>query len=509
MSTIVNTREAGMALYTETERQELHRQAETMNCAPYNIPPTKHAKALAAVLAGRVHALDDPVHPWQVAAEKDSPTKRILYMVDTEGCSCPYSQAHPSLGRFACYHAVAAELYDRWQHALQGLAAPSRFALPPSTEAAPSLHMAVHLHACPTCGRDWECRVLCGTLSVAKPCPTCAEGPERLSATAREDVPTAPQEPPLEADTRARLLTPETVQEPAGAPRNLQVSQVLHRPLVAPEATVEAPGGAVRGAPTTQALVPRNPLVLFAEDLATWGAQRDMIMAFIRDRLKPGIDYGPVHIVRDCESYKKRRECHTKQHWSKDSLRKPGAEKVTTLLRLRPEFVRDQETWEMLGSPIGVLCYRCLLVSPGGEIVGEGRAARDVQKQDFGDINKAIKMAEKSAQLDAVIRVAGISDVFTQDLEDLRDEEDGSPGHLAATARSTPTAGQQREAIWQLLRRHGFAGKTWEEAARVIEEWYGVRMHPDNYAGILDALQGRSAREHRLQAAGAAGQAPA
>lgn len=40
-------------------------------------------------------------------------------------------------------------------------------------------------------------------------------------------------------------------------------------------------------------------------------------------------------------------------------------------------------------------------------------------EQDSGDLNKALKMAEKSAHIDATLRMAGLSEVFTQDLEDM------------------------------------------------------------------------------------------
>src|SRR5690606_16916369 len=51
--------------------------------------------------------------------------------------------------------------------------------------------------------------------------------------------------------------------------------------------------------------------------------------------------------------------------------------------------------------------------------VAEGIGARSVQ-QDSGDLNKALKMAGKSAHIDATLRMAGLSEVFTQDLEDMQ-----------------------------------------------------------------------------------------
>ena len=51
-------------------------------------------------------------------------------------------------------------------------------------------------------------------------------------------------------------------------------------------------------------------------------------------------------------------------------------------------------------------------------LVADGVGARSL-KQDYGDINKSLKMAEKSAHIDATLRMAGLSEVFTQDIEDM------------------------------------------------------------------------------------------
>ena len=88
------------------------------------------------------------------------------------------------------------------------------------------------------------------------------------------------------------------------------------------------------------------------------------------------------------------------------------------MLRLRPRFKRDADTWEMLGSEAGCIALLCELVTASGVVVAEGRGARH-RDMDYGDVNKCIKMCQKSAQTDAVLRCAGLSEIFTQDLEDL------------------------------------------------------------------------------------------
>ena len=72
----------------------------------------------------------------------------------------------------------------------------------------------------------------------------------------------------------------------------------------------------------------------------------------------------------------------------------------------------------MLGSEMGCVALLCELVTASGVVVAEGRGARH-RDQDFGDVNKCIKMVQKSAQTDAVLRCAGLSEIFTQDLEDM------------------------------------------------------------------------------------------
>src|SRR4030095_3163710 len=61
--------------------------------------------------------------------------------------------------------------------------------------------------------------------------------------------------------------------------------------------------------------------------------------------------------------------------------------------------------------------------------------------QDFGDVNKTLKMAQKSAQTDAVLRFAGLSEIFTQDLEDMpasaRDNDEPAPFEAPRRAQGT------------------------------------------------------------------------
>lgn len=151
---------------------------------------------------------------------------------------------------------------------------------------------------------------------------------------------------------------------------------------------------------------------------------RGIINNYIKDNMVSGKDYGTIQI---------------QGHTSKPSLFKPGSEKFCSLFKIRATFRRDVETVEMLGNTAGIIAYVCELVDSRGRIVGEGRGTFkvDVEGKDF-DINKGVKIAEKRAQIDAVLRTGGLSDFFTQDMEDA--PRDAPKGVLEAPSGSSKPA---------------------------------------------------------------------
>jgi hypothetical protein len=168
--------------------------------------------------------------------------------------------------------------------------------------------------------------------------------------------------------------------------------------------TSESPAAEAVAMPLVpQAAAPLTTTTDLAASLDAWTAQRTIITQFIQRHFREGVDFYSLQIGG--------RE-------TKPSLSKAGAEKFLGLFHVHATFRKDDETWEMLGRPVGVLCYRCALHTASGEVVGEGRGCRDVKK-DSGDANKAIKMGQKSSLIDAVLRTGALSEVFTQDVEDL------------------------------------------------------------------------------------------
>ena len=175
------------------------------------------------------------------------------------------------------------------------------------------------------------------------------------------------------------------------------------------------------------------PADRFIEALGRRESNRQALLAWIASNLKQGIDFGRIHVVgkEKCQSAKEGRayQCDNPRHWSKPSLWKPGAEKICGMLGLIPRFPNlDQyEKASISGTDIKVILLKCELHTNTGFVAAEGTGARTLA-QDYGDINKSLKMAEKSSHIDATLRVGGLSEIFTQDLEDMIQE--------ASTART-------------------------------------------------------------------------
>lgn len=107
----------------------------------------------------------------------------------------------------------------------------------------------------------------------------------------------------------------------------------------------------------------------------------------------------------------------------KPTLLKPGAEKILMLMGLRSEFEIVDSTRDF---EKGFFQYqvRCKLYR-GDTLITEGLGAANTKerkylKQDPYTIdNTVLKIAKKRALIDAVLLVASLSEVFTQDIEDM------------------------------------------------------------------------------------------
>lgn len=174
----------------------------------------------------------------------------------------------------------------------------------------------------------------------------------------------------------------------------------------------------------SHALVAANPLDVspeaFRGALSRRGENRKALMLWVRDSLVANVDYGRIHVVSR-NKCPKGNQCDNSGHWSKDCLFKPGAEKIAGMLGVTPTFptLHKYEDAALAGIELKQIILRCHMVDASGRIVADGIGARSLE-QDYGDINKALKMCAKSAHIDATLRMAGLSEVFTQDLDQMK-----------------------------------------------------------------------------------------
>jgi hypothetical protein len=184
-------------------------------------------------------------------------------------------------------------------------------------------------------------------------------------------------------------------------------------------------------------VIAANPLDLpadmFKEGLDRRRQNRAALMAWVRDALIDGLDFGSIHVAnKRCPAGK---DCQNPAHFSKPSLFKAGAEKICGMLGLTVRYptLPDYEKAALNGTQLNQIIIRCEIVDGSGRVVADGVGARIVS-QDNGDINKSLKMAEKSAHIDATLRMAGLSEVFTQDLEDMMQLREAESIREAETA---------------------------------------------------------------------------
>ena len=110
---------------------------------------------------------------------------------------------------------------------------------------------------------------------------------------------------------------------------------------------------------------------------------------------------------------------------SKASLLKPGAEKILMLLGLASQY----EIIEQIQNyDDGFFAYtiRCVLTR-NGQVITEGLGHCNSKEKKYDSDNQdkymlgntCLKMAKKRAQVDAALTVGSLSNIFTQDLEDM------------------------------------------------------------------------------------------
>lgn len=207
------------------------------------------------------------------------------------------------------------------------------------------------------------------------------------------------------------------------------------------------------------------------QEMAAGFKQIEVAQAAIQKNLKRGHDYGVIAGT------------------NKPTLLKPGAEKILMMFGLKSEYeiITQIEDWTK-----GIFAYtvKCTL-SKGDEKITEGLGSCNNQEDKYkyrwvyekeipagtdlstlkanskgkfripndepwSLVNTILKMAKKRAQIDATLTVASLSEIFTQDLEDIADFENRE----VIETMNEQDAGKRRLTFGK------FKGMTFEEVFR-------------------------------------------
>lgn len=252
-----------------------------------------------------------------------------------------------------------------------------------------------------------------------------------------------PQETTPEPDERPDTQQVALPVSQASKPPTLNVVPIVPAEPTTPTATPSIPSAP--SLPTHISVSPLDqPAEAFRLNLERRRQNREALIAWLKRALVEGVDYGSVHIVgkERCPLARQGRasECRDPRHLSKNALFKSGAEVLCSALGLTAAYpnLPAYEQAILAQQDIRTIMLRCELRDAHGNVVAEGVGARSVA-QDYGDVNRSLKMCTKSAMVDATLRAASISALFTQDLESIP-TEDAFQGAALGVLPSSPAS---------------------------------------------------------------------
>ncbi|GAB7387409.1 hypothetical protein BSNK01_12450 [Bacillaceae bacterium] len=202
----------------------------------------------------------------------------------------------------------------------------------------------------------------------------------------------------------------------------------------------------------------------------------------------------------------------------KPTLLKPGAEKILMLMGVTSEYelierIQDYDK--------GFFAYtvRCIL-SRNGQVITEGLGHCNTREKKYANekhdpytlANTCLKMAKKRAQIDAVLTIASLSEVFTQDIEDMEIETQPQAETPASRPRTNGNANgkmqgestkSQQNAIHAIASKKGLSD---DELKAILRSVHGAESTKDldkqQASDMISLLQDTDAEELKAMAAG-------
>ncbi len=193
---------------------------------------------------------------------------------------------------------------------------------------------------------------------------------------------------------------------------------------------------------------------------------------------------------------------------SKPTLLKPGAEKLCLLFGFASQLKVERDDLPNGHREYGVTCT--LINRNTGEVIGEGvgccssmeskyryrnewvnKVKTKVENENVADqFNTLLKMAKKRALVDAVLTATAASDVFTQDLEDMKangitTETKQDPGTGDAPSGDGVITDKQRKLIYAKTQEAGIDN---DEFRYYLHEKYKIESSKDLPFAAMDTV---------------------
>ena len=222
------------------------------------------------------------------------------------------------------------------------------------------------------------------------------------------------------------------------------------------------------------------PTETFQKALERREKNHQTLIQWIRKNLHPDIDYGRSHILDNCKYARAGAPylCSDFSHFSILTLWKSGAEKIIRLLGLTAHFpsLFQYEIASLHHQEVQSIVLKCELRTQNGTVVGEGTGSRHI-KQDGWNLNISIKMACKSAMVDAVIRTAGLTGIFVKtnrhtlknnlpDIVNCPDNLTSKTNCNSTLPEEKPITSKQKELIKAIAGRRGLTTEGLEKAVQ-------------------------------------------
>jgi hypothetical protein len=226
------------------------------------------------------------------------------------------------------------------------------------------------------------------------------------------------------------------------------------------------------------------PTATFESNLKRRQENHQKLILWIKQNLLAGIHYGRIHENQQCPYAKAGMPqlCSDFSHFSMMTLWKPGAEMILSALGLSVYYPNlfQYELACVHRQEITTIVLKCELKAQNGKIVGEGIGARHI-RQDNWNLNTSLKMAAKSAMVDATIKITGLSGVFRKThqntltrIGDCNFNNLPEGGNCNGTHSSEKSITQKQKDC--INRVSGLRGYTTDSLNRLIKEQFSKAM---------------------------------